>query len=997
MTEKVGAVLVVGGGISGMQSSLDLADSGFKVYLLDKSPSIGGAMAQLDKTFPTNDCSMCIMAPKLVATGRHHNIETMTYREIEEVTGEPGNFKVKIRKKPRRVNLEKCTGCGVCATKCPVEAIDEYNERLTARAGIYVQYPQAVPLVFTIDREKCIGCGNCERYCKALAIEYNQQEIIEEIEVGSIILSPGFEEYDPKLSPSYGYGVYPNVVSSIEFERILSATGPFLGTVLRPSDGDVPEKVAFIQCVGSRDEQCGKEYCSSVCCMYSIKEALIAQEHTDGLKSHIFFMDVRAFGKEFDDYYNRAEKTHGVKFTRCRIAGVEEDPVNQDLILTYVVDGKRKQESFNMVVLSVGFNPPNSAQTLSEKLKIELNEYGFCKTDLFTPLETTQPGIFVSGAFSGPKDIPMTVADASGAAAKASSIISSERNTLVTSKTYPDELNVMNKKPRIGVFVCKCGINIASVVDVIEVVEYAKSLPYVEYSEWNLYTCSQDTQGKITEKIKEHDLTRVIVASCTPRTHEPLFQSTIREAGLNPHLFEMANIRDQCSWVHMHLPDLATEKSKELVRMAVAKALFAEPLTCSEIDVIQKGMVIGGGISGMTAALELADQGFETYLVEREKELGGKLLKTHYFLGDEKPQELLTSVVKRVTENEKIHVFTEAEIDDIKGFVGNFTTTLQMGGESHELKHGIVIIATGAKDYTPAEYLYGTDERVFTQMDLEEQLATGSFSAKQVVMIQCVGSRDEDRSYCSRTCCGDALKNALKIKEVSPETNVYILYRDIRTYGFKEKYYKYAAQKGIVFIRFDSESKPVVTNDDDLQVAIREPILDIDLTIHPDMLVLSTGMLPREGTEELSQMLKLPTTKDGFFLEAHMKLRPVDFATEGVFLCGKAHSPKYLDECISQASAAASRACTILSKETLESEPLTSEVISALCAGCGLCTEACPYSAIELVLGKAEVNAALCKGCGLCAATCRSGAIQQKGFNDRQILSMIRNSVCEVF
>ena len=997
MSDKVGAVLVVGGGISGMQSSLDLADSGFKVYLLDKSPSIGGTMAQLDKTFPTNDCSMCIMAPKLVATGRHHNIETMTFGEIKEVTGEPGNFKVKIRKHPRRVNLEKCTGCGVCAEKCPMEAIDEYNERLIPRAGIYVQYPQAVPLVFTIDREKCIGCGNCERYCKALAIEYNQEEIIEEIEVGSIILSPGFEEYDPALSPAYGYGVYPNVVSSIEFERILSATGPYLGTVLRPSDGDVPEKVAFIQCVGSRDEKCENEYCSSVCCMYSIKEALIAQEHTKGLKSHIFFMDVRAFGKEFDDYYIRAEQTHGVKFTRCRIAGVDEDPETNDLILTYVVDGKRKQETFNMVVLSVGFNPPDSAQQLRETLKIELNEYGFCKTKLFTPLDTSQPGIFVSGAFSGPKDIPMTVADASGAAAKASSIISSERNTLVTSKTYPAEIDMLNKKPRIGVFVCKCGINIGSVVDVPGVVEYAKTLPYVEYAEWNLYTCSQDTQGKITEKIREHDLTRVIVASCTPRTHEPLFQSTIREAGLNPHLFEMANIRDQCSWVHMHLPDLATEKSKELVRMAVAKVVYAEPLTRSEIDVIPKGLVIGGGISGMTAALELAKQGFETYLVEREKELGGRLRRTHYILGDEDPQELLHTTITRVMEHGMIHVFTEAEIQDIKGFVGNFTTTLLMGDDEQQLNHGIVIIATGAKEYTPTEYLYGTDERVVTQWELEEQLAAGSFSARRVVMVQCVGSRNEDRSYCSRTCCGDAIKNALKIKELSPTTQVYILYRDIRTYGFKEKYYKQAAEQGIVFIRYDDENKPIVSSDDALNVEVTDPILGLPLIIHPDMLVLSTGMLPREGTEELSRMLKLPTTKDGFFLEAHMKLRPVDFATEGVFLCGKAHSPKYIDESISQAAAAASRACTILSKETLESEPLTSEVNQVLCAGCGLCTEACPYSAIELVLGKAEVNAALCKGCGLCAATCRSGAIQQKGFNDLQILSMIRNSVCEVF
>ncbi len=997
MTGKVGAVLVVGGGISGMQSALDLADSGFKVYLLDKSPSIGGTMAQLDKTFPTNDCSMCIMAPKLVATGRHHNIETITYGEIDEVKGKPGNFKVKILKHPRRVDLEKCTGCGVCAEKCPVEAIDEYNEGLVPRAGVYVQYPQAVPLVFTIDKDICIGCGNCERYCKAQAIEYSQEPTIKEIEVGSIILSPGFEEFDPKLSPSYGYGVYPNVLSSIEFERLLSATGPFLGTVLRPSDGEVPQKVAFIQCVGSRDEQCDNEYCSSVCCMYSIKEAIIAQEHTQGLKSHIFFMDVRAFGKEFDDYYNRAEEKHGIKFTRCRVASIAEDPETHDLIIDYIVKGKKIQEKFNMVVLSVGFMPPHSAKDLSKKLGIDLNEYGFGETKPFTPLETSKPGIFVSGAFSAPKDIPMTVADASGAAAKASGIISSERNTLVTKKVYPPELDVKNETPRIGVFICKCGINIASVVDVPAVVEYMKTLPYVVYSEWNLYTCSQDTQGKIVEKIKEHNLNRVIVASCTPRTHEPLFQNTIREAGLNPHLFEMANIRDQCSWVHMHMPELATDKAKELARMAVAKALYIEPLARTQLEVVTKGLVIGGGISGMTAALELAEQGFETYLIEKEKKLGGSLRNTYYILGKDDPQLLLQSTIKKVKENKKIHVYTEAQIKDIQGFIGNFTTTITDGQKETELKHGIVIISTGAKEYVPKEYLYAKDKRVLTQSELEEQLAKKSFSAKSVVMIQCVGSRNEERSYCSRTCCGEAIKNALKIKEVSPEADIYVIYKDIRTYGFMEKYYKQAAEKGIIFIRYDDETLPVVNNKNGLQVSVKDHILYRKITINPDMVVLSTGMLPQDGTEELSQMLKLPTTKDGFFLEAHMKLRPVDFATEGVFLCGKAHSPKYIDECIAQASAAASRACTILSKETLESEPLISEVTKELCAGCGLCTEACPYSAIELVDGVAEVNAALCKGCGLCAATCRSGAIQQKGFKDQQLLSMIKSCLSEVF
>ena len=998
MTKKVGAVLVVGGGISGMQSALDLAEGGFKVYLLDKNPSIGGVMAQLDKTFPTNDCSMCIMAPKLVATGRHHNIEIITCGEVGKVEGEPGNFKVSIVRKPRRVNSEKCTGCGVCSQKCPMEAIDEYNERLTARPGVYVQYPQAVPLVFSIDRQLCIGCGTCERSCKAGAIEYNQEEVISEIEVGSIILSPGFDEYDPSEKKEYGYGVYPNVLTSIEFERVLSATGPYQGTVLRPSDGEVPQEVAFIQCVGSRDVRSDKKYCSSVCCMYAIKEAIIAQEHTKGLKSHIFFMDVRAFGKEFEDYYVRAEKEYGITFTRCRISHIEEDPENNDLIINYVEGGEYKTKRFNMAVLSVGLDAPDSAKELSDRLGFDLNEHGFCKTDLCSPLETSREGIYVGGAFSGPKDIPMTVADASGAAAKASSIISSARNTIVSPKEYPEEQNVEGDTPRIGVFVCKCGINIGAVVDVPGVVEYAKTLPYVKYSEWNLYTCSQDTQEKITKTVKEYDLNRVIVASCTPRTHEPLFQSTIQEAGLNPHLFEMANIRDQCSWVHHHEPDLATEKSKDLVRMAVAKARFIESLPKKELEVVSKGLVIGGGVSGMTAALELAAQGFETYLLERDSELGGRLRDKHYFLEEQDPQELLDSLIKRINENDKCHVFTNASILDIQGFVGNFKTTVRVGdegGEERELEHGCVVIATGARDYQPTEYLYGSNDRVITQGELEKRLSSGDFSAKSVVMIQCVGSRNAERTYCSRTCCGDAIKNALKIKELSPQTEVYVLYRDIRTYGFREKYYKEAAEKGVIFIRYDTDHEPNLTSEEP-ELQFNDPILGRDIRIKPDFLVLSTGAIPQDGTERLSQLLKLPLTKDGFFLEAHMKLRPVDFATDGVFLCGDAHSPKYIEESISQATATAARAATILSKETLEAVAIVSEVEGDLCSGCGFCIEACPYSAIALEEGKALVNPVLCKGCGLCAGTCRSGAITQKGFNDLQIISVIKSSLCEV-
>jgi heterodisulfide reductase subunit A len=991
--DKVGAVLVVGGGIAGMQSSLDLADSGFKVYLLDTKPSIGGTMAQLDKTFPTNDCAMCIMAPKLVETGRHHNIQLITNSELEMVEGAPGNFLVTVKRFPRMIDEKKCTGCGVCAQKCPIEAIDEFNEGLSRRAATYVPYPQAVPLVYKIDTTKCIGCGICQTQCQAGAIDYAQKENFTEIEVGSIILAPGFEEFNPRIKTEYGYGVYPNVVSSIEFERILSASGPYGGTVTRPSDGEVPKKVAFIQCVGSRDDKTAP-YCSSVCCMYAIKEAEIAQEHTHGLKSHMFFMDMRAFGKEFEYYYNRAEKEYGVTFHRCRAASVYEIPETRNLVIRYVDGEEQKEEEFDMVVLSVGFRPSPDMEKLAKTLGIKLNKYGFCSTSVFAPLDTTQPGIFVAGAFAGPKDIPDTVAQASGAASKASGMVASERNTLVTKKTYPPETDVAGQEPRIGVFVCHCGINIGSVVNVPEVVKYALTLPNVVFADRNLFTCSQDTQQRIKEKIKELNLNRVIVASCTPRTHEPLFRLSVKEGGLNPYLFEMANIRDQCSWVHMHQPREATKKAKDLVRMAVAKARMLEPLNKITLPVNHNALVMGGGLSGMTAALELASQGYEVHLVEKEKELGGNLRLIHYVLGDEDPQKILKETIGKVTGSKNIRVHLGTTVKTVDGFVGNFKSTLSDGTV---IEHGAVLIAVGGSEFKPKEYFYGQEKNVMTQMELEEKLSKDEFKAKNVVMIQCVGSRNEERGYCSRVCCADAIKNALKIKEKYKDTNVYILYKDIRTYGFREDFYKKASGEGVIFIRYDDTNKPVVDNKNGLHVTLKDPISGENLLLEPDALILSTATLPNPDNEEIGKLLKIPLSRDKFFLEAHMKLRPVDFATEGVFLCGLAHGPKFIDECINQACGAAARASTVLSKDEIELEPTLSYVVDENCDGCAYCIDPCPYKALTLieyardgaVKKTVEVNESACKGCGVCQATCPKRGIYVRGFKLDQINAMI--------
>jgi heterodisulfide reductase subunit A len=1005
--EVVGAVAVVGGGVGGVQAALDLAESGYKVYLLEASPAIGGVMAQLDKTFPTNDCSMCILSPKLVECGRHRTIEVLTLSRVEGIEGEAGHFRLSVRQDARYVDAAKCVACGLCAEKCPSKAEDAFNEGLKPRKAIYIPYPQAVPLTYAIDPASCRyltkgKCRVCEKVCPAEAISFDDEAKAFELHVGAILLVPGFQEFSPKAKYHYGFGRFPNVVTSIQFERILSASGPFGGHVERPSDGKTPKRLAFIQCVGSRDVKVGRPYCSAVCCMYAIKEAIIAKEHDPSLDITVFFMDMRAYGKGFDAYFEQAQREHGITFVRSNVSLVKETGDDGNLLVEFAEEeGPLKEEAFDIVILSVGLEPSPATRRTAALLGIDLNDYGFCRTHELAPLQTTKGGIFAAGAFQGPKDIPETVTQASGAAGCASVLLADKRKSLVAAKDYPPELDVSRDEPRIGVFVCHCGINIGGVVDVKEVREYASTLPHVVFAEENLYTCSQDTQLTIAQRIKEHGLNRIIVAACTPRTHEPLFQETLREAGLNKYLFEMANIRDQCSWVHMEEKERATLKAKDLVRMAVSKARWVEPLEGHMVDMNPSALVIGGGVAGMTAALNLARQGFPVHLVEKEPSLGGIARRIHFTLKGESVAAFLDELVTRVLREPNISVYCESSTEESSGYMGNFVTRIARGREKEmeTVEHGVVILATGGLEATPQEYCYGESGQVLTLTELEEAIAGKDrkvTQSKNLVLIQCVGSRCDERPYCSRVCCSKSLKLALQLKRLVPRVNTYVLYRDMRTYGFKEELYQEAREKGVCFIRYDPEIKPTVRRieteeGETLLVKVKDPILGEELLIEADLVGLATAVTAPKENKELSQLFKVPLTQEGFFLEAHMKLRPVDFSTEGVFMCGLAHAPKFLEESIAQAEAAASRATTVLTKEKVLSEAVVARIDKDRCSGCKLCIGVCPFEAISFseTENVATVNEVLCKGCGCCAACCPSAACSVANFTDQQILAAV--------
>lgn len=846
-----------------------------------------------------------------------------------------------------------------------------------------------------LDCSVCSECYQCIEACPAGAVCHEQQAVERVLDVGSVILSPGSRTYNPTVIDTYLYGQHPNVVTSIEFERILSASGPYMGHMVRPSDKKEPKKIAWLQCVGSRNtNKCDNGYCSGVCCMYAIKESIVAKEHSaEPLDTAIFFMDMRTYGKDFEKYYNRAKDEYGVRFVRSRIHTIYPVEDTGNLRIAYgTEDGQFREEEFDMVVLSVGMEVSPETHALADRLGVKVNNYRFATTEGFTPVSTSRPGVYTCGLFQGPKDIPNAVTEASAAACAAAIDLADSRGTRVQVREVPPELDLAGEEPRIGVFVCNCGINIGSVVNVKEVTAYAASLPGVVYTTDNLFTCSQDTQEKIRKAIVEEKLNRVVVAACSPRTHEKLFQETMKACGVNKYLFEMANIRDQDSWVHKAEPEVATQKAKDLIRMAAARASLLKPLVERPLEIKQRALVIGGGVAGLTSSLSLARQGFEVVLVEKEKELGGMARQVQHTIEGLDVQAWLERLVSEVRGNDKIQTLTESLIVGFTGYKGNFSTEVLVGPAMYQRKidHGVTIVATGAHEYKPTEHLYGQAESVMTQLELGKLIQEKKddvASWKRVAMIQCVGSRNEENPNCSRICCQGAVKHALELKEINPGMEVVVLYRDMRTYGMLEDHYTEARRKGVIFSRFDPSSPPQVErNGGGVSVTFTDHVLNRPVRMHTDAVILSAATLPNE-TEELASFLKVPRNADGFFIEAHAKLRPVDFSSEGIYLCGTAHAPKLISETIAQALAAASRASSFLAATDQTIGGVVAQVEQSRCAACLVCVRRCPYGVPRINSNDvSEINEALCQGCGICASECPAGAIQLAHYADDQVM-----------
>ena len=994
-------VLVIGAGIAGMQSALLLAEAGFPVHLLDSSPAIGGYFPLLDKTFPTNSCGVCFMSPlppaycPIYESELHENIRLMASSRVNGIEGEPGAFRVSVTQRPTYVDPGKCTNCNSCVEVCPVEVPSEFGGGLQKRKAIYLPFPQAIPRSYVIDPGTCNRCGECVKVCSPGAIDLEMAEQRHSLAVGAVILGLGFEPFRAQLKGEYGFGRYDNVLSSIQYERMLSFSGPSCGTPVRRSDGQAPKRIAFIQCVGSRDPSCGQAHCSSICCMYAIKQAMITRERNSEAEIAVFYMDIRPMGKDYERYYEKAKGQCGIDFRRSAVSAVRQLQQTKDLLVTYVTEeGAFREEEFNLIVLSVGFTASDEVRDLAERIGIKLNEANFCLTGEFSPTQTSRPGVYIGGTFREPRDIPETVVEGASAAAQVATLLAREGEKGVPAKTYPEEGALGEGPPRIGAVFLSQEHRLSEVFSAEELINHVQGLNDVVFAEEILCGSSSEGFDRVKRRIGEKELNRLVVAGSSLRKVRRDFEEMAKGIGFNPHVIEYANIWEGCGLVHSQGASETTQKAKVLMEVAIERARRLEPIKKGSSGVSRSGLVVGGGIAGLTASLNLAQQGYGVSLVEREDELGGNALHTCYTLKGSNPQVFLKGLIERVEGNTKIQVFKKAEVKHLERNGGNYLTIISVDGQEKSLEHGVVILATGGKEIKPQEYLYGEDSHVVTQRELECLIHSGDERIKdldRVVMIQCVGSRDEEHPYCSRICCGHAVKNALRLKELRPDMELFILYRDVRTYGFYEDYYHQARDRGVIFIRYDLDNKPqAVSRDGSLGVSVLDPTIGAKVELPADLVVLSTGIEPNDN-EHLAEVVGIELNPDGFFMEANPKSAPLDFVDRGKFFCGLCHSPNFIEDSIAQAQAASMRAGVLLSMDGIDHTTHVAYVNSRLCCGCGLCISACPYGArvMDEEIWKAEVIEDVCRGCSSCVIVCRNGASQQRTFEKATVMAMV--------
>ncbi len=990
-------VLVIGGGVGGIKAALDLSESRKKVLLIDSDYAIGGLMTQLDRTFPTNNCDLCTVSPHLSATTREKFLQVSPMTELTSLSGEAGDFTATLKTAPRFIDIDKCTACGECLKKFP-EAV-RFTPGLDPRAPTCMRYPQATPYAYSIDMEKIDDVEALKAVCKAGAIVPDDSEQEIRINVASVVLSVGADLFDPSVLDNFGGGKFDNVVPGLEYERIMSASGPFQGNLVKKSDRQRPKKVAWIQCVGSRGiNRHDVSYCSSVCCMYALKEAMVTKERFgDDIETTIFFMDMRTFGKDYEPYYNRAKEDFGIRLIRCRPHTIIELP-DKSLEITYAKEdlSLMEKEQFDMVVLSTGFRPSQKSIDLAGTLGIDLTEHNFAKSGTMDPVTTSKDGVYVCGVFESPKDIPETMVQASAAASMAGMSVASEA-WVEDLSLYPPQRDVDGEDPKIGFFVVDCDGEIGQAMDIDKILKNAKTNPDVAVAEALKLSCSFESMEKIERLIKEQGLNRVVIGSGSPRIQEIMFQDMLRRAGLNPYLLELVNLRDQNAWAHNDAPAKALEKAFHLVQAGISGVRKAKSLAENILPTSQNALVVGGGVTGMTSALELADQGTLTYLVEKAPVLGGQALNLSQTIEGDDVAAFVKDLVNKVSAHENIKVFTDAVIAEHKGVPGRFTTGVKTGAGNvcEQIDHGVTILATGATPNRPAVYGLGELDKVMTQLDLDAILENDESKIKamgQVVMIQCAGSREADNPNCSRICCQAAVKNALRLLDVNPDIEIFVLYRDIRTYGFQEDYYKTARDKGVKFIRFDLEHRPVVREEAGKTIVrTHDFILGQDIDIEADCVALSTGLVANTDTnKELCGLFNLPKTEDGFFLEDHVKLKPVDMALRGFFVAGTAHSPKVIRESITQAHAVAGRARTMLANKEITLGAAFATVDPVKCAVCLICVRACPYD-VPFINNErhSEIDPAKCRGCGICVAECPAKAIQLTAWEDDQILAKL--------